>query len=471
MSADGAAARPVLKARLVAYITTTTVLAVAAVVGAWTSGGPPREVLALVILSSMGVLSQSLRARDVGARVTFSFLSIILLASIPILGPVGAAVVAGLTHILDPQRIPPVVRLFNTMMHTLLGVIGGLVYYALGGPPDVSSLPDGQALLVHLFIPLLLADAAQMLVNAALIAGIMQVDRGVPFRLTFVGMVSNSGVAYLGYGVIGFLFVVLWKPAGVGPFSALLILAPLFVARWAFVQYADEVRSHESALAALVTAVETKDPYAEGHSARLARLVDWLIEPLKLSSQEVTSLRFAAMLHDIGKVSLPTRMVRESGGLDRHDLLLLTEHAARGAELLEGVTFLEESLRGIRHHHERWDGKGYPDGLRGADIPMASRVIAVADAFDSLTMARPHRAACTSQEAVSHIVGRAGTQFDPLVVDALVRALGRHQWEPGEVDDEAIALMAGYFDHDDPEASDLYAREFVPHDHPAGPRS
>ncbi len=450
-----------MRAGLIGFISATSVLATASLLLTWFSIGLPPEVLALVILSGMGALSQSLRARDVGGRVTFSFLSIILLASIPILGPVGAAVVGGLTHLLDFKRIPPVVRLFNTMMYVLLGVVGGLTYYCLSGPHDISTISDGRGLFVHLFIPLLIADAAQMLVNAALIAGIMQADRGVPFRVTFVGMVTNSGVAYLGYGVIGFLFVVLWKPAGVGPFSALLILAPLFVARWAFVQYADEVRSHESALAAFITAVETKDPYAEGHSARLALLVDWLIEPLGLTAQEVTSLRFAAMLHDVGKISLPTRIVRRPGELTRDDLLNHAQHAEQGAELVRGVTFLEDSLDGIRHHHERWDGQGYPDRLSADAIPMASRVISVADAFDSLTMRRPHRAALTSAEALSEISRRGGTQFDPKVVEALARALERHHWEPGRVDDATVAAMDGYFDHDDPEASDAYARMVV----------
>lgn len=439
------------------FIGSTAVAAIAMLVGAWVVVGPPQEIVALVVLCALGILSQALRESNVGQRVTLSFLSIIQIASIPLVGPVGAAAVGGLAQALDIQKSRPVARLFNLAMNTSLGVIGGAVYLRAGGEQDISVLDGPGALLLHVAGPLILADAVQMVVNAGLIAGIVHADRGTPLRVTFVGMIANSGIAYLGYGVIAFLFVLLWIPAGVGAFSAVLILAPLFVARWTFVQYGDEVRAHESALSALVTAVETKDPASSGHSERIALLVDWVIEPLALSSQQASALHFAAMLHDVGRVGLPARLVRRPGDITGADLVLVAEHPGLGTELLGGVTFLEDSLEGILHHHERWDGRGYPDGLAGEAIPLLSRVIAVADAFDSLTMPRPYRQALTAAGALAQITAGSGSQFDPRVVDALGRALDRHTWEPGAVGPQALAELDGYFDHDDPQSSDLYA--------------
>ncbi len=440
-----------------AYIVAVCTLAVATVWGSWLLAGPPHDLVALLILCVMGILSFLLREPDVGSRVGFSFLSIILLACIVITGPVGCAIVGALSMALEVGHPPTRVRIFNAGMTAFWAALGGLVYIAVGGSADLGSLDGPGELLLRVGAPMMVADVVQMLANAVLLAGVVRIDRRVPFRRFFVQMVTNSGFAYLGYGVIGFLFVILWIPADVGPFSALLILAPLFVARWAFVQFGEEQRAHESTLSALVTAVETKDPYAVGHSSRIADLTEWIAEPLSLTAQEVQALRFSAMLHDVGKVGLPTRIVRRPGAMTPEDFGVLAQHPARGVDLLADIDFLGESLDGIRHHHERFDGRGYPAGLVGDEIPLAARIIAVADAFDSLTMSRPHRAALPAAEALVVLQARGGSQFDPDVVSALGRALERHPWAGAETDPDTLAAMTGYFDHDDPGASDLAA--------------
>ncbi len=439
------------------YIGLVCVLAVAVVVVGWVRNGPPSDPVALVILTLMGMAGWILREPDVGSRVGFSFLSIVLLAGIVIVGPVGCAVIGALSMGLEVGRQQSRVRIFNAGMTAFWAGFGGLIYEVVGGERNLSLLNGPSALLLHVGVPLMVADVAQMLANAALLSGIVRIDRRVPFRRFFVQMVTNSGVAYLGYGFIGFLFVILWIPADVGPFSAVLILAPLFVARWAFVQFGEEQRAHERTLSALVTAVETKDPYAVGHSARIADLAEWIAEPLALSTQEVESLRFAAMLHDVGKVGLPTRIVRRPGVMTREDLGLLALHPSRGVDLLRDIDFLGDSLDGIQHHHERFDGHGYPDRLVGEEIPLLARIIAVADAFDSLTLARPHRPALSPDAAVEELRLRAGSQFDPAVVTALTRALERHDWPRVDIDADTQAAMTDYFDHDDPAASDLAA--------------
>jgi len=439
------------------YITVVAVVAVVSVALSWYAFGPPKDVLALLILCGLGILSIRLQEPDVGSRVTFSFLSIIVVASIVLVGPVECAIVGALSMGLELGHPQLRVRVFNSSMSAVLGVFGGLFYLVIGGARDLTHLDGAGALILHVGVPLMVADLAQMLANAALLSGIVRIDRGVPFRRFFVQMVTNSGVAYLGYGFISFLFVILWIPADVGPFSAVLILAPLFVARWAFVQFGEEQRAHERTLSALVTAVETKDPYAVGHSVRIADLAEWIAEPLSLSTQEVQSLRFAAMLHDVGKVGLPTRIVRRPGAMTREDLDLLALHPSRGVELLRDIDFLGDSLDGIQHHHERFDGHGYPDRLVGDEIPLLARIIAVADGFDSLTLPRPHRPALSPDAALGELRLRAGSQFDPSVVSALARALERHDWRQVEIDIDTRAAMTEYFDHDDPAASDLAA--------------
>jgi hypothetical protein len=359
-------------------------------------------------------------------------------------------------------------------MAAIHGVVGGVVYIALGGVLDVKNLSGAGDLLLQVGIPLMAADVAQMLVNAVLLSGVVRLSDGVPPRRFIASIVRSSGPSYIGYGIIGFLLVILWGPADVGPFSAVLILAPLFVARWAFVQFGEEQRAHERTLSALVTAVETKDPFAAGHSGRIAALCEWMATPLSMGAQDVQSLRYAAMLHDVGKVGVPTRILRRPRELTPADLEVLTHHSALGVVLVQEIEFLNGSLDGIRHHHERWDGLGYPDGLAGDQIPVMSRVIAVADAFDALTTDRVERPALTPLEALHQIEQRRGRQFDPQVVGALAAVIERHEWPLTAFDEDALERMRGYLDHDDPIAwervwTTLPRASLAPEPPPPGP--
>jgi putative nucleotidyltransferase with HDIG domain len=285
----------------------------------------------------------------------------------------------------------------------------------------------------------------------------MRVANGVPFRSQIVKLLSTTGLAYIGYGIIGFLLVVLWIPAKVGWFSAILVLAPLFVARWAFVQYGDELRAHERTLDALVSAVEAKDPPSTGHSARVAQLSEWIAESLSMGHTEVDDVRTAGMLHDLGKLALPSQIVRMPRQHSDDEQVRFAEHPQHAVQMLGSIDFLRGSLDGIAHHHERFDGHGYPAGLAGDEIPLAARIIAVADAFDALTTVQPHRAALTPAEAMAELERRAGTHVDPHVVAALSRALGRHSWSPTVRTADVLAAAGVSIDHDDPQVSDLLA--------------
>lgn len=434
------------------YIACVNATAVVAVAVSWAVVGPPDDGVGLTTLLLLGLLSIVLREPDVGSRVFLSFLSIIVISSTVLVGPVGGAVVGALPMALQRGHRSAKVRIFNTGMVALQGTVGGLVYLTTGGVTSraLGSIQGADALLVRVGLPLMAADVAQMLVNALLLSGVVRLSTGVPPKRFLVQIISNSGIAYIGYGVIGFLLVILWVPADVGPFSAVLILAPLMAARWAFVQYGDEQRAQERALSALVTAVETKDPFATGHSARIAQLAEWMAAPLAMGAQEAQALRFSAMLHDVGKIGVPTRVLRARIRPTEENLEVLIRHPQHGVELVRQIDFLAQSLDGIRHHHERWDGRGYPHGLARDAIPLASRVIAVADAFDALTTSRPDRPALTTEQALAEMEAREGAQFDPWVVKALRTALERHTWAPASMPESEITARRGYIDHDDP---------------------
>jgi putative nucleotidyltransferase with HDIG domain len=174
-----------------------------------------------------------------------------------------------------------------------------------------------------------------------------------------------------------------------------------------------------ASIEALARAIDARDPYTYGHSARVARLSFEIALEMGLPPDQLTALSRAALLHDIGKIGVEDRVLRKPGPLTKRETEAMREHPVIGYEMLRGLHFLESSLDGIRHHHEHWDGAGYPDGVKGEAIPLAVRILTIADALDALTSDRPYRAAMSFADAVARLEAGAGKQFDPTVVRAL----------------------------------------------------
>lgn len=172
----------------------------------------------------------------------------------------------------------------------------------------------------------------------------------------------------------------------------------------------------------LTAALESKDPYTHGHSQRVERHTYRTAAAMGLSADDIEDLRTAAALHDVGKIRVPDRILRKAGALNGDERAIVEEHSIVGAWMVSSVGNADV-IGAVRHHHERWDGTGYPDGLAGHDIPLFARVIAVADAFDAITSTRPYRASSARQDAVDALRAGSGSQFDPNVVDAFIDAL------------------------------------------------
>ena len=172
----------------------------------------------------------------------------------------------------------------------------------------------------------------------------------------------------------------------------------------------------------LIRVVDAKDTYAGAHSQSVSRLVEGIARAMGLDEETVEQVRLAGLLHDLGKIAIPDRILQKPDKLDPDELRTMREHAELGYRLLEGLG-VSPVDRWIRHHHEWWDGSGYPLGLAGEDIPLGSRIILVADAFDAMTSDRVYRAAGTPAEAVSELRRRCWTQFDARVVSALEKYL------------------------------------------------
>jgi hypothetical protein len=424
---------------------------------------PPRDWLAFSVLCALNLLSWRSKGERVEQRTALSFASIIILASVALLGPLGAGLVAAVSPLADVRQQPLQQRVFNVSMNSLIACVAALVYANVGGLQAVDAKNGPIPLLLDVGLPLIIADVTLCLLNAIVLSGVMRLSRGIPVRRFVTTVLTSSGPAYVGYGLIGYLFVILWVPANVGPFSALLVLSPLFVARWAFVQYGDENNAHERTLRALVAAVETKDARTSGHSERVARLCDMIAGAMGMNHTDIASLRYAGMLHDVGILAVPSRVLRKVDGLNEVELDRIREHPSRGADIVRDIEFLAPALEGIQHHHARFDGRGYPSGLSGDNIPVFARIVAVADGFESLTTANADRAALPVDEALEEVERRAGSQFDPMVVAALRRGLVREPWQPRTLESGRLPGGGQGYDHDDPGQSDAMADRLRAH--------
>ncbi|HEX7833092.1 MAG TPA: HD domain-containing phosphohydrolase [Thermoanaerobaculia bacterium] len=175
----------------------------------------------------------------------------------------------------------------------------------------------------------------------------------------------------------------------------------------------------------LAAAIDAKDPYTRGHSERVARYSIAIGKNLSLPEKEMRDLRISALLHDVGKIGIDDRILRKPGALSDEEFEVMKQHPAKGAAIMSGVAQLIDIIPGMKFHHEKWSGGGYPDSLEGENIPMQARIVAIADTFDAMTTNRPYQKAMELTYVVEKIKSFAGTRFDPRVVDAFVNAVKR----------------------------------------------
>jgi HD superfamily phosphohydrolase YqeK len=344
------------------------------------------------------------------------------LAAVVLCGPVGAALVSCGT-LLGLRRGPSSVqRLFNTAMYVLSAYLAGRAFVAAGGhvgTPGPSAFPG-------IIGPFAAAAVVHVTVNFMLINAVFWLTGEPGAGTGRVGLDLKLWLTDLGYGAFGVLIAALWSV--LGPFTPVLVLIPVFVARWAVAQFAAQQRAYEATVSALCQAVETKDFYTRGHSERVSRGAVMIATEIGMRQERVGAIRYAGMLHDVGKLGVPTSVLQKRSSLTDDEYAAVQLHPMRGLDIVREIGFLDEALAGIMHHHERIDGRGYPMGLAGDEIPEFARVLAVADAFDAMTSDRSYRGARPVPEAVAELRKWAGKQFDPAFVDAFVSAIERDGW-------------------------------------------
>ncbi|MEU3920627.1 HD-GYP domain-containing protein [Streptomyces sp. NPDC029004] len=362
----------------------------------------------------------------------------VLLAAAFVLPPPAAALVAVPGALLGrvDQRPAGVRRIWRAARLSLATWGAAQAYLLLGGGRTLR-VPDFPFAL----LPAAAGALAFCLVLTALDGGILATAERLPVLGAWRGSLLRSLAPHLVHGLAGLMMAVLWR-SPYGPLSALLVLLPMYISCWIFAQYHRERAAHQATIRALVQAVDIKDKYTRGHSERVGRASVLIARELSMDEGRLEVLRFAGILHDVGKLGVPTRVLRKDGPLTPQERRVIELHPEYGHEMVRGIGFLGEARVAILHHHERLDGSGYPYGLVGPQIPEFARVVAVADAFDAMTSTRSYRRARPVDAALEELKRCAGTQFDPKMVQALVRALARHGWETSVTSDEPVAQAA-----------------------------
>ncbi|MFE4534353.1 HD-GYP domain-containing protein [Streptomyces scopuliridis] len=310
-------------------------------------------------------------------------------------------------------------------------LFGGPV--ALGGGGYGLTTPD----FPYVLLPTAAAALAFCLVLSALDGAILVTAERLPLRTAWRGLLPRSLAPLGAHGLAGLMMAVLWR-SPFGPLSALFVLLPMYISCWVFAQYHRERAAHQATIRALVQAVDIKDRYTRGHSERVGHASVLIAHELGMERERIEVLRFAGILHDVGKLGVPTRVLRKDGPLTPEERRVIELHPEYGHEMVRGIGFLGEARSAILHHHERLDGTGYPYGLAGQCIPEFARVVAVADAFDAMTSTRSYRRGRPVPTALAELERCAGTQFDPRMVRALARALDRHGWQTAVTADEPV---------------------------------
>jgi putative nucleotidyltransferase with HDIG domain len=349
--------------------------------------------------------------------------SVVTVGSAPILGamilggPLAGAIVTlfGTTDERELRgKVPWFGTLYNHSAGTVAVVVAGIVYEL--AVPAARSQPLAE------FGVAIAASAVFLALNWALAVAAVATRTGVAMRTIWAQDVLGVAANLIGLAPVAWLMAQVFQIAGgVGWWATALFVVPLFTTRIAYARYVETRELFEQTIGALANAVDARDRYTRGHSNRVSHISEAMARVMHLPESEIEKIKWAGLLHDIGKIGIRDNILLKEGPLDREERILMNQHPAIGAEIVGPATQLSDEAPLIRAHHEWFNGSGYPDGIEALDIPIGARIMTIADAYEAMTSSRPYRKQALSHEqAVAELEKYAGIQFDPDIVPILV---------------------------------------------------
>jgi putative nucleotidyltransferase with HDIG domain len=376
---------------------------------------PSQDLLGVAVLMVLALFSEGLSMSvEVGKNTgSTSVIFVPVLVGLLLFGPTAALLVmltAGVSAELVLRKKPAIKVLFNAGQWSFACGIGGIVFTQLGGSTLLAA-PATTALVA----PFVAYAVILFVVNNAAVAAAIAINESLPVLETWRKQIGRSGANFLYYllvSPIAFGVAALYVPLHV--VGLLLAFLPLLFIRHSYYTNLRLQIANRDLLKALVKAIETRDPYTSGHSLRVASLARDIAVAMALSERETEETETAALLHDIGKIdAIYVDIIQKPTDLTATERAIIESHVTKGVELLRSLSSFPESvILAVRHHHEREDGRGYPDRLRGDQIPLAAKIIKVCDSVDAMLSDRPYRKALALADVREQLRLYSGTQFD-----------------------------------------------------------
>jgi putative nucleotidyltransferase with HDIG domain len=351
-------------------------------------------------------------------RGTFVSVSIAPITATMILGgPVAAGWVAliGTTELRELRgEVPWYGTAANHAGMVLPALLGGLLYeWMLMTPLLDTAFGD--------FLAAMAGAAVIFLTNVTLVAIVVALRSNQSLRVVVVGDAKGFATSQLALAPLAWLMAQVYALPDKW-WAALLLALPLYTTRVAHNRFVEMREMFTQTIGALAGAVDKRDPFTSKHSHRVKAIAVDIGREMRVSESELEALEWGGLLHDVGKIGVPDSVLKKQERLTRDERMVMNAHPVLGAEIIAPVTKLAPELPIIRHHHEWYNGSGYPDRLIGDEIPKLARILHVADAFEAMTAQRPYRMTpLTPEQALAELRKFAGIQFDPQVVDAFVR--------------------------------------------------
>lgn len=416
--------------RIHAYVLAISAAAVAALpVVDWSTlvGLPPDSIAAFVALILLGLASQRFAIGYSGNEGgSNSIVFIPLLATVLLFGPAAPVLFIAVTGAIAETlwKSKGLLRAtFNTAQFTLSTAVAGLIYGLLGGGAAAGE-GIGSGVSFELNVLAFLVFTVTLLgLNYAFVSGALAITSEVRFVQVLKKVLGKSGAnAFYDVLLSPIAVVLAFFCAELGVAGLVMAIFPLWAVRHAYQTSYKLQQANEDLLEVLVKAIETRDPYTSGHSRRVQMLSQRIVRELGLPDRRAEAIVQAAVLHDVGKIeAVYDEILKKPDDLTPEERIIIESHVTKGVELLTSLsTVPDEVIAAVRHHHEREDGKGYPDGLTSAEIPLGAKIIKVCDAIDAMLSDRPYRKALPLPVVRKQLIKYRGLQFDAALVDLVI---------------------------------------------------
>lgn len=375
----------------------------------------------IVALGTIAVLAQLLdfAVSSGGSGEARGSVTMVPVLASALLVPAWPTAVTALVVTLGVQLLrgrEPAKAVFNASQHTVGVCVAILTLYAAG--IERAAAGTGASYLAGAVL-----FAIFKANNTAFVSAVIALtDRCSYFRV-WARHTTASGTFLYDLLAIPLVVALAWLYARFGMIGALGLMIPLLGLRELYKVYSELQKANEELLEVMVAAVEARDPYTSGHSLRVAQNAKAIAQILRRPAREVRRIEIAALLHDVGKIhEVFAAILQKPGRLTDEENTIMQTHAIKSEELVARVTQFKDLLPAVRHHHENWDGTGYPDKIAGEQIPLAARIIMVADTIDAMTSDRPYRKALDAAAVRQELIKWRGRQFDPSICDAVLRS-------------------------------------------------